>query len=267
MHAELPRRVYKKIISGRVRFFDTFTGKLNISSLIPVIYLAGRDLQLRARTTRARWHLKLHLSTWPLRSGFHQRTNQSRIATLSTETERVVVHIVFSMWARPCERGCFADEPPRVGSCRRAIAGGLRAENKRGIANYIVMPRLVRLFIVRRNALRAWVSAVVQTGARELAQRARTRTHVLTLLRCSGVWCADINAHGSLLHPACACVPACVRVCVACEWNRPRVLAVVYALLKTGGEGCRRAGGGIGRVRGRILIKSLIVAARSAKMC
>lgn len=73
---------------------------------------------------------------------------------------------------------------------------------------------------IRRNANRY---------ARELVRRARTRTHVLTLLRCSSVWCADINAHGSLLH-----LDVCVYVTRACMWNRPRVLVavVVYAFTK-----------------------------------
>lgn len=112
------------------------------------------------------------------------------------------------------------------------------------------------------NALRARVSAVTQIGARELARRARTRTRILTLLRCSGVWCVDINAHGSLLRPG-VHTRAGTRA-----WNRPRVFAVVIVSPST--AGWQRAGadsvaaagrgGASVEIYGCILIKSRIIA-------
>lgn len=97
-----------------------------------------------------------------------------------------------------------------------AMASDLRAENKRDSSNYMSLRRRSsRLFIPQERLTRSSISAVnANRYARELVRRARTRTHVLTLLRCSSVWWADINAHGSLLRPdVCVCV-MCVHECM-----------------------------------------------------
>lgn len=113
-----------------------------------------------------------------------------------------------------------------------AITNNLWAESEAYISNYVVYVDDRRGSLYRRHALRARVSAVTQIGARELARRARTRTRILTLLRCSSVWCVDINAHGSLLR----------RGVHTRALNRPRVFAVVviivvYSGMTVGGYG------------------------------
>lgn len=68
-----------------------------------------------------------------------------------------------------------------------AMASDLRAENERDASNYMSLLHVAAFYTAGTPYVLEYIRRNANRYARELVRRARTRTHVLTLLRCSSV--------------------------------------------------------------------------------
>lgn len=242
MHAPLSE-VYKKIISKNSSEFDLFLDMPPADSIVHCWVAIVTLIEIcNAQIKRTTNHISI--------SDFHYRRSYRRNCDAHYA-------LIFNC-SSPSLRLEFRS--------RRAVLIFTRAlDRERFISGRWGMRRSMsftsRLVAVLCIARTPYVpeSAVTQIGTRELARRARTRTCVLTLLRCSSVWCADINAHGSLpqlssVHTRAGTSRVKSTTCAVV------VVAVCDTGLTAGERGVRHCGEKSVEIRGRVLIKGRIVA-------